>query len=350
MRKAGKKWMSRLFSTAVALLITVLLFPGLRAEASGDGSQRIYDVVFRSGNKGTFQVNVEGTELKAGESATLADGTVVTMNNDQTKVVYKVVYGAAFPDLPTVVPAAGYVVNTAEWDAAATPASVEGKEEMVAKYLRLVDGGESTVKYVDENGVDVASPVIATANKGDTITARAKSVSGYYADGAVKTLEVTGEGLSVSFVYKLTNPPSGGTIEQIVEEVIPGGTVIRENVIEQVVPGQPVAPVTPPVTPVNPAPVTPVTPEPEVNIPEPEVPLAPEPETSQGQETQPTENQESQGGEVDITEPEVPMAEQPDVASESNLPLYLAGGAAVLAAILAAAWFLIAKKKQKPEA
>lgn len=46
---------------------------------------------------------------------------------------------------------------------------------------------------------------------------------GYYADGAVKTLEVTGEGLSVSFVYKLTNPPSGGTIEQIVEEVIPAG-------------------------------------------------------------------------------------------------------------------------------
>lgn len=350
MRKAGKKWMSRLFSTAAALLITVLLFPGLRAEASGDGSQRIYDVVFRSGNKGTFQVNVEGTELKAGESATLADGTLVTMNDDQTKVVYKVAYGAAFPDLPTVVPAAGYVVNTAEWDAAATPAAVEGREEMVAKYLRLVNGVEYTVKYVDENGVDVASPIISTANRGDTVTARAKTVSGYYADSAVKTLEVTGEGLSVSFVYKLTNPPSGETIEQIVEEVIPGGTVVRENVIEQVVTGEPAAPVTPPVTPVNPAPVTPVTPEPEVNIPEPEVPLASEPETSQGQETQPEENQESQGGEVDITEPEVPMAEQPDVASESNLPLYLAGGAAVLAAILAAVWFLIAKKNKKPEA
>jgi hypothetical protein len=350
MRKAGKKWMSRLFSTAASILITVLLFPGLRAEASGDSSQRIYDVVFRSGNKGTFQVNVEGTQLKAGESVTLADGTVVTMNDDQTKVVYKVAYGAAFPDLPTVVPAAGYVVNTAEWDAAATPAAVEGKEEMVAKYLRLVDGVEYTVKYVDENGVDVASPIIATANKGDTVTARAKSVSGYYADSAVKTLNVTGEGLSVSFVYKLTNPPSGETIEQIVEEVIPGGTVVRENVIEQVVPGEPAAPVTPPVTPVNPAPVTPVNPEEDVNIPEPEVPQAPEPETSQGQETQPAENQESQGGEVDITEPEVPMAEQPDVASESNLPLYLAGGAAVLAVILAAVWFLIAKKKQKPEA
>lgn len=184
-------------------------------------ADRQYEVTFKSGSQGVFDVSDLGKNA--------------TYNDKHTSVTYTVKAGEAFPDVPELIINEGYRNNTWSDDLPAVGSEVTEKQVYVAKYTKLVNGVEFTVKYVDTNGVEVATPTIYTTDLGTEEVVRAKTIDGYQPDALQKRLVVSREEVEIQFVYtsteEATEPP---VIEQIVYvegepvyvDVVQGGATV----------------------------------------------------------------------------------------------------------------------------
>ena len=68
-----------------------------------------------------------------------------------------------------------------------------------------------TVKYVDENGKELApAKVVKDQTMASTVTEKAIEIKGYTADAAEKTLTLAAEGNEIVFTYKADKVDDGG--------------------------------------------------------------------------------------------------------------------------------------------
>ncbi|MCI8401423.1 MAG: hypothetical protein HFI38_04920 [Lachnospiraceae bacterium] len=338
---------------------------GSRAAAQGNqtgaGSQpeapeKTYRVTFRPGRLGQFSEDVyEGYVAAYGEEQ-------VKRSKATGSISVTVAAGAEHPAPPTAGQvelgenAGRYWVSGWKTDVAVGE-PVEGDAEYVIAYAALKNGVEYTIRYVDAvSGAEVATPQITMGESGADITAYAKTVTGYRADAASKSMTLTGDaaGNVLTFLYTSTLAP---TINQIVNPV-DGGTVIRTETEENVVYVTPPEEVVTPPTPLGPGaidiedvvgPDTPLGPGGEETEPAreteeivaPPTPLGP----GSGEETQP-------GGDTeDVPDQDTPMGpgfltEEDDSKSALSgmvLPVSI-GGAAVAVGGIA---LVLLKRKKK---
>ena len=69
----------------------------------------------------------------------------------------------------------------------------------------MIDGVSYTVRYVDENKTDIATPKTMLGERGSQINERAKTVPGYTYQQAEQSFTLK-DGMEIQFVYTLTNP------------------------------------------------------------------------------------------------------------------------------------------------
>lgn len=197
-----------------------------------------------------FLLPITVTDINAAEYEIVfkagAHGTV----DGKKEVSHRLSTNDVFPDEPAIAVEDGYVFKGWSKQLPSVGSKVSGKAVYVAKYGVVIDGVTYTVRYVDENRTDIATPKTMTGENGSTITERAKTVAGYTYQQTEQTFTLT-NGMEIQFVYTLTNP----------NEVIRYETVYEEEIIDQVVPGPDEETPTPAPTP-TPTPTPEPTPEP----------------------------------------------------------------------------------------
>lgn len=181
------------------VILSLMFMIGFMIPAVSNVEAKSYEVIFRAGAHATFK-----------------DGS--------TKKVINVEYGKPIPYDPYTESQLeiedGYVFKG--WNQT-FPDKVEEKTTFVAKCVPVVSGTQYTVRYVDQNDVDVATPFIGLANKGDTITVYAKQVKDWPVDASSKQITI-GNTNEVKFVY---NVPE----DEVQTEYI---TEYQTNVVDQV--------------------------------------------------------------------------------------------------------------------
>ena len=188
-----KIWVALVF---VAMIIPVNISTSFAAD-------REYKITFKSGSQGVFNISDLGKNA--------------TYNDKHTSVTYTVKAGEAFPDVPELIINDGYRNNMWSDELPVVGSEVTEKQVYVAKYTKLVNGVEFTVKYVDTNGVEIATPTIYTTDLGTEEVVRAKTVEGYQPDSLQKRLVVSRENVEIQFVYTSTEQATEApVIEQIV--------------------------------------------------------------------------------------------------------------------------------------
>lgn len=206
-----KIWVALVF---VAMIIPVNISTSFAVD-------REYKITFKSGSQGVFNVSDLGKNA--------------TYNDKHTSVTYTVKADGTFPDVPELIINEGYRNNMWSDELPVVGSKVTEKQVYVAKYTKLVNGVEFTVKYVDTNGVEIATPTIYTTDLGTEEVVRAKTVEGYQPDSLQKRLVVSRENVEIQFVYTSTEQATEApVIEQIVyvegepvyvDVVQPGATV-----------------------------------------------------------------------------------------------------------------------------
>lgn len=172
-----------------------------------------------------FLLPITVTDINAAEYEIVfkagAHGTV----DGKKEVSHRLSTNDVFPDEPAIAVEDGYVFKGWSKQLPSVGSKVSGKAVYVAKYGVVIDGVTYTVRYVDENRTDIATPKTMTGENGTSITERAKNVPGYTYQQAEQTFTLS-DGMEVQFVYTLTNP----------NEVIRYETVTEEEIINQVEP------------------------------------------------------------------------------------------------------------------
>lgn len=186
----------------VKLLMSLALVVSMSMVTS-QASQRKYEVTFKSGSQGVFDVsNLKGD---------------YTVNDDHTSVTFLVDAGSSFPDVPSLIINSGYRNNKWSETLPAVGSTVEEKQVFVAKYTKLVNAVEFTVRYVDSVGADLETPTIYTTDLNTEEVVRAKTIEGYQPDALQKRLVVSRENVEIQFVYTPTDQAESPVVEQIVE-------------------------------------------------------------------------------------------------------------------------------------
>lgn len=214
-RKTGMR-KRRLWNTAAAACMGICLAAGPVSAAAE------YTVTLRPGNVARF------TEEFLQEYIAL--GAQVTEKTGSIKV--KVPAGGTIPMLPTPEDLVyeseyedRYVMNT-DWYPQTDV--VSGNEDLVVKYDAVTDAVEYRIRYVDsQSEEDVAPPVIAQGNVGDTVTYLREQVENYICDTERQslTLSENSEENEITFFYT-------STAEPIVNEVeVPGDTITRTETV-----------------------------------------------------------------------------------------------------------------------
>lgn len=203
----------------VALVFVAMIIP--MNISTSFAVDREYKITFKSGSQGVFNVSDLGKNA--------------TYNDKHTSVTYTVKADGTFPDVPELIINEGYRNNMWSDELPVVGSKVTEKQVYVAKYTKLVNGVEFTVKYVDTNGVEIATPTIYTTDLGTEEVVRAKTVEGYQPDSLQKRLVVSRENVEIQFVYTSTEQATEApVIEQIVyvegepvyvDVVQPGATV-----------------------------------------------------------------------------------------------------------------------------
>lgn len=190
-----------------------------------------YVLSFRPGANGSFAAGAESYLSGFGEVQKSAAGNLFV----------KVQSGTAFPsNIVSYLQAdEGYY-----YKGGLTGATVTGDLDCVAEYGVLSGSGVLyTVQYVDATtGTELAESYQGYANTGDTIAFSAKTLSGYAADSASKTISVS-SGAVLQFLYS-----SDGSNDRT-DYVYGEDTVIIQTVTTQPAETQPAEPqeTTPPV-------------------------------------------------------------------------------------------------------
>lgn len=203
----------------VALVFVAMIIP--MNISTSFAADKEYKITFKSGSQGVFNVSDLGKNA--------------TYNDKHTSVTYTVKADGTFPDVPELIINEGYRNNMWSDELPTVGSQVTEKQVYVAKYTKLVNGVEFTVKYVDTNGVEIATPTIYTTDLGTEEVVRAKTVEGYQPDSLQKRLVVSRENVEIQFVYTSTEQATEApVIEQIVyvegepvyvDVVQPGATV-----------------------------------------------------------------------------------------------------------------------------
>lgn len=150
--------------------------------------------------------------------------------NGKSKVVKKVKYGSQFPDVPDLTIEEGYVFK--EWSPVLPKvgSKVEGKQTFVAKCVPVVSGQTYTVRYVDQNDVDIISPKIRIGELGSTVNERAKTINNWPVDQSEKSIKITDKTNEIKFVY--TVPADEVRTEYVTEyetNVVDQVTTVQQN-------------------------------------------------------------------------------------------------------------------------
>lgn len=259
-------------------------------------------------------------EFKAG-----AHGTV----NGEKSVSYLVNSGDVFPNEPSINVESGYVFKGWNKELPEVGSAVEGKQIYVAKYGVVINGLNYTVRYVDENSVDIATPTTMLGEDGEQYTVRAKTVAGYTYQNPSQTFTLDENNKQILIVYTLTNP-----------NIVNREEIIYENeVVNQVVPAPNTTVNTPVNTPATPGTTPGDTPGTDNN--------AGEDQENPNIEIPENQQPEAGGNEVEIPSNEQPLAKG-STDNNDNLMLYGAIGGAVI--LLGAFAIFVAKRKQNKEA
>lgn len=209
-----KKIASIVFAGCLSLMMATL--PAKAAETAQ------YTVTIRPGSVARFS--------DAFLNQYRAIGATVTEKTGSIKV--KVQAGGTIPYLPDagdLVYQNGkegrYTMNTDWYPDSLT---VTENENLVVKYDALNDAVEYRVRYVDsQSGEDVATPMIAQGNVGDTYTYYSETISGYRCDTQSQSLTLTSKAGDNELVFQYVS-----TVEPDVEQiVIPGDTITRTETI-----------------------------------------------------------------------------------------------------------------------
>ena len=191
---------NKICSKITKVILSLMFMVGFMIPTLTPVSAKSYEVVFR-----------------AGAHATFSDGS--------TKKVMDVEFGEQIPYDPYTENQLkiedGYVFTG--WSKE-FPEKVEEKITLVAKCVPVVSGTQYTVRYVDQNDVDVATPFIALANKGTTVTVYAKQVNDWPVDASRKQLTINDDTNEIKFVY---NVPEDEVQPEYITEVV-------TNVVDQV--------------------------------------------------------------------------------------------------------------------
>lgn len=298
-------------SITAVLVFLALVIPSSITNISA--ANRTYEVTFKSGSQGVFDVSDLGPNA--------------TYNEKHTSVTYEVEAGGTFPDVPELIINEGYRNNEWSKELPAVNSTVEEKQVYVAKYTKLVNAVEFTVRYVDANGVDLETPMIYTTDLGTEEVVRAKTIDGYTPDALQKRLTVSREEVEIQFVYTPTEVAEPPVQEQI---VYVEGEPVYVDVVEE---GTGTAPGTVPGT------TTPAGGDvgtgddtggdtPTEDVEDPDTPQ------SDGDNTE------------DVEDPDTPQSDG-DKDSTNNNALYVAGGIGIVAIIALIAYMLSKKKKQE---
>ena len=172
-----------------------------------------------------FLLPISTTDIKAAEYEIVFKAGSHGSVDGQKEVSYHLSTNDVFPNEPTVSAEEGYVCKGWSKQLPSVGSKVTGKQVYVAKYGVLIDGVSYTVRYVDENKTDIATPKTMLGERGTQIVERAKTVPGYTYQQAEQTFTLK-DGMEIQFVYTLTNP----------NEVIRYETITQEEVVNQVVP------------------------------------------------------------------------------------------------------------------
>ena len=299
-------------SITAVLVFLALVIPSSITNISA--ANRTYEVTFKSGSQGVFDVSDLGPNA--------------TYNEKHTSVTYEVEAGGIFPDVPELIINEGYRNNEWSKELPAVNSTVEEKQVYVAKYTKLVNAVEFTVRYVDANGVDLETPMIYTTDLGTEEVVRAKTIDGYTPDALQKRLTVSREEVEIQFVYTPTEVAEPPVQEQI---VYVEGEPVYVDVVQE---GTGTAPGTTPGT------TTPAGGDagdagdagdtgdtPTEDVEDPDTPQA-------GDNTE------------DVEDPDTPQSDG-DKDSTNNNALYVAGGIGIVAIIALIAYMLSKKKKQE---
>jgi len=192
-----KKFLRAVLSAALIFFVTVSMIPTAFAAGS-------YTITFSAGDKGTLKQALYDSYAASYSVTRTASGNI--------KIV--VPAGSNMPDLPTAADVdlgsntAKYYVSSG-WEP--KEATVTKNATYVVSYGAIVNGVEYTVRYVDAaTGNDVASPVIATGNVGDTMNFTAKNVGGYTYNGYSKSMVLSSDskGNVLTFNYTVSGTPA----------------------------------------------------------------------------------------------------------------------------------------------
>ena len=205
------KKIKKIIAASISLcLMFMMCLASVEAAAS-------YEVVFRAGSHGTF--NTAGAET---DGLVSAEGNKVVyelgLNDPGSKV------GARAASLDIAVDE-GYIFSGWEIDLN-TP--VTEKTTYVAKYRRIANGIEYTVRYMDDEGNDVSSPIVGITNAGTEIPLYAREVEGYALQSAPSArVTVTEDGQEIIFLYTSTAEDITNTVTTpgtTTTVTVPGGT------------------------------------------------------------------------------------------------------------------------------
>jgi len=210
-----KKFLSVILSAVLVFFAAVSMAPTAFAADS-------YTITFSAGDKGTL--------TDALYNSYAASYSVKRTDSGNIKIV--VPAGSHMPDVPTAADvdlgtnADRYYVSSG-WEPAEE--TVTKNATYVVSYGAIVNGVEYTVRYVDAaTGNDVASPVIATGNVGDSMSFTAKTLSGYTYDGYSKSMVLTasaaGNVLTFNYTAGTNAVPNPGTGTEVTTPTPPAQT------------------------------------------------------------------------------------------------------------------------------
>lgn len=195
------------------VLLSMLLLPcfGWKVVAAE------YEIVFKAGAHGTL--------------------------NGQTEVSYHLSTEDYFPNEPEIVVEEGYVFLGWNKQLPQAGTKISGKQVYVAQYAVVIDGVTYTVRYVDENHADIATPKTMLGERGQEVIERAKVVPGYTFQEKEQRMIIEADA-QMLFVYTLTNPEEVIRYETIEREVIvnspsntiPPSNLTPPNIEQEVVP------------------------------------------------------------------------------------------------------------------
>ncbi len=142
--------------------------------------------------------------LKAGSHGMILD-------DDELIAVYD--YGDVFDETQKdllnalVMPEEGYYFTGYSPE---LPDEVTREETFVAQYRLIIDQVTYQVNYLDEEGNQLATPLVKVTEKGALVSVIAEEIENYAVDAAAKSATIDQDGVQITFIYTLIGGGGGG--------------------------------------------------------------------------------------------------------------------------------------------